>query len=157
MSIVDKGMPRLLTKTADGDPVTLVAGAMQLVGYLTWDSLPESGADSRQATIWPEKLEYEDIPLYTPARRSNFVNEEATARQIAHLSVENDILREAMRTTEAEIRDWISQPDLDRDALLARLSLVLLKLEEATRDHAKAHLFVGSLVDKAEQSGEKAC
>lgn len=157
MSIVDKGIPRLLTRTADGDPVTLVAGAMQLVGYLTWDALPEPGADSRQATIWPEQLEYEDIPLFTPARRSNFVNEEATARQIAFLSVENDILREAMRATETEIRDWISKPDLDRDVLLSRLSLVLLKLDEARRDHAKAHLFVRPLVEAVEPSGEKTC
>ncbi|WP_327210833.1 hypothetical protein [Rhizobium leguminosarum] len=152
MTIIDKGMPRLLTKTIDGQPLKLVAGSMQLVGYLTWDSLQDSTpGKSKEVTIWPETLDYDDLPIYTATPRSNFVDEENTARQIASLIVQNDVLREGMRKAEIAIRDWISKPELDREALLGRLSLLLLQLDEVRSDHSKAHLLVGPTVP--EQSG----
>jgi hypothetical protein len=144
MTITDKGMPRLLTKTADGEPLKLVAGAMQLVGYLSWDNLPVGGSsESWTATVWPEKVDYDDLPIYTTAPRSNFVEDENVARQIASLTLQNDVLREGMRKAEIAIRDWISKPYLDREALLGRLSLLFLQLDEVRSDHSKAHLLVG--------------
>lgn len=143
MTINEKGMPRLLTKTKDGDPLKLVAGAVQLVGYLPFGNLPKAGADgSWQATVWSEPLDYDDVPLYTTVPLTNLVDDEE-ARQIASLMVENDVLREGMRKTELEIRDWISKPELDRESLLGRLSLLLLQMDEILKDHSKAHLLVG--------------
>lgn len=153
MTIVDKTMPRLLTRTEDDQPLMLVAGAMRLVGYLphySVEGLSEEG--SIETRVWSEQIEDDDIPLYTPAPRFNFASDDP-ARRMAALMVENDILREALRGIELDARSWISDPLLGRDHLLGRLALTLLQIETALRDHSKAHLLVGTAVPDEEESG----
>lgn len=145
MTINDSGMTRLLTRTREGEPLKLVAGVVQLVGYLPWDQLPEAGGDGPwRATVCPEPLDYDYFPLYTTVPCTNFA-EDHDARQLASLLIENDVLREGMRKVEKEIRDWISKPELDRDALLGRLSLLLLQMDEIRKDRSKAHLLVSPM------------
>jgi hypothetical protein len=152
MKIINHGMPRLLTKTEDGAPLKLVAGAMKLVGYLSWDSLPLADSDGPwEATVWPRKLDQDDLPIYTTVPKFNLADDEDSAKQLASLLVQNDVLREGMRKAEIAIRDWISKPELDREALLGRLSLLLLQLDEIWSDYSKAHLLVGTAIP--DQSG----